>query len=411
MGLLLVVILGGGLFYWQSGGVLFEWMGFGEKIIEPGVPGGKIPEPKKPVSEKRVTQAGCEAAGGEWQQAWAMITGEGDLDMSWCDCPDGSEFYLEGEKCLGAVDQGDDEIEGKVSRKKSDIDPFEIKEGQVYLKEVLLEGVDPVSFEVLEEHYGKDKNGVYYFEGNYLYGSSYKSENFLFELIEEADVETFRVFEETEGLYARDKNHVYNLREVIEGADPATFEFLGSDLYGYQKDKNRVYSQGTVIEGVDPATFEYFPCPRADLRCNYFKDKDAVYFDSVLGINELTEYDPVTFMIYSEGMAYMRNKDKIYYEMGDWEEIVEADAATFEIIEVAECVGKSFDEYPMNLFTYCAFGSPFAKDKNYVYEDGEIVEGANPETFNLSVFLASRLEEEKVLEDRVALGLVLSKID
>lgn len=63
-----------------------------------------------------------------------------------------------------------------------------------------------------------------------------------------------------------------NIKYEVEHSDAATFETInvgGNGLWG--KDKNHVYHEATIIENADPASFE-------ELGHYYFKTKDSLYY-------------------------------------------------------------------------------------------------------------------------------------
>jgi hypothetical protein len=103
-------------------------------------------------------------------------------------------------------------------------------------REILVEGADAKTFEIIQLGYAKDAQHVFV-AGRLLPGS---------------DAATFAPIGER--YYAKDAGQVYYGANVLPGADPATFELVGSG--DYTKDAVQVYYGGGVITGADPATFE-----------------------------------------------------------------------------------------------------------------------------------------------------------
>ena len=115
---------------------------------------------------------------------------------------------------------------------------------------------------------------------------------------------------------------VYYLNNEIEGVDAESFEIYESSpslgwMEIFSHDDTNLYARGELIEGADWETFDSFP------------DTGWYYWD----------------------------KDWIYSQHG--ERFEASDVETFELV----------------------FGHHYAKDKNNVYVLGEIIAGADPETF------------------------------
>jgi hypothetical protein len=72
--------------------------------------------------------------------------------------------------------------------------------------------IDPLTFEQLDGWYAKDKNHVYYYRPT--------SGGMLCAIIEEADAETFKMLD-GQYLYAADSMHVYKETQILENIDPA----------------------------------------------------------------------------------------------------------------------------------------------------------------------------------------------
>ncbi|PCI24751.1 hypothetical protein COB57_03160 [Candidatus Peregrinibacteria bacterium] len=192
-----------------------------------------------------------------------------------------------------------------------------------------------------EEHYGKDKNRVYYID----YEPTGDAD-----IITDADPKTFYVFpgskecdypstfsiNEEEFLfssgYSKDKNQVYLRGNVIKNADPSSFEFI---TCVYTKDKNHVYVHGKVIEEAHPQTFQMTETGIAH-------DGESVF----LGTKKIKNTDPYTF----EHLEYNydRDKDSIFYNR---EILPIADRESFEITDINQ----------------------IAKDKNHVFHHGKVM--------------------------------------
>lgn len=123
-----------------------------------------------------------------------------------------------------------------------------------------------VTFPVINETYGKDKNTVWYgdtvvqgadsstFTAEDLYGHDATHAYYIGEIIPGADPSTY---EGLSGAYSKDAVRVYFATSTIVGADASSFQMISD--YEFAKDKNHVYSWGVIMPGVDPAT--YVPPP------------------------------------------------------------------------------------------------------------------------------------------------------
>jgi len=202
-------------------------------------------------------------------------------------------------------------------------------------------GVDPNTFAILGRGFIKDKDSVYFkwekLEGShgetfeFLWSGFARDKNFVYR--NNPEVEIFdgvdpATFEKIDDVYLKDKNAIYYRQEKIEGSDPATFEFLqgytGKDMgKAYAKDKSGVYYLGKKIEGADPITFEFLPNA-------WSKDKNAVYG---YGGKLIEGIDSTTFAFIGKGSQYIKDKNGVYYNNRNNSKKIEgADPETFEFL-------------------------------------------------------------------------------
>jgi hypothetical protein len=197
----------------------------------------------------------------------------------------------------------------------------------VYYDGNLVEGADAETFEVLNGYdIGKDKNGVYYRD----------------EIFMEADFDTL---EEVNSWYYKDKDHVYysfNTFQVIPGADPDTFKANEMDVFA--TDKNNVYRWGEILEGADPETYE-------SLSYNLSRDKNYLYYRT----ERIELADPKTFEWKTPNIA-LDYIESYREEYGN-------DPTTIEV---------DLSDYP-----------EIYRDKNNIYIADQVVEGADPDTFEI----------------------------
>ena len=137
----------------------------------------------------------------------------------------------------------------------------------VYFKEKLVKGADPATLEVKKYPLFYDKKDYYYMgtalgvantksfevvkwndddmwavDGRYAYYDSLKIEN--------VDIPTFKI--QTYNC-ATDRNHVYRYGKIMPLADPVTYVEDWNGLYS--RDKAHIWYSGTLLEDVDYETF------------------------------------------------------------------------------------------------------------------------------------------------------------
>jgi hypothetical protein len=149
---------------------------------------------------------------------------------------------------------------------------------------------------------GYREYGVFSRKGNdiYVYDGRFQTK----QKIENADAETF---EPLSCPYARDKHRVYFGNQIIEGADPATIKTFGDCSNGifYIYDDTAAFFEGKKIEGADAGTFQ--------IPDDYYaKDEKNVYFEgrTVVGA------DPKTIQVLVaeyRGVVYAKDSRAAYY--------------------------------------------------------------------------------------------------
>ena len=204
-----------------------------------------------------------------------------------------------------------------------------------------------------EDLFIKDKNGVY----KYSYGDTAQKLNG----IDPKTVEVFNKF------YLKDKNGVYYLDENkikilnLEGMDLKTLEVVDNS---YLKDKNSVYlvqeNKLKRLEKIDPNTFK-------NVGGNYVKDKNGVYkyYFTYITVNDKElkkepNFDAKTFEIVDPDGRYVKDKNNVYC---DGEIINGADPATFEMLKKGNI--------------------NYTKDKNNIYYWKTKIEGVDRDTFKI----------------------------
>lgn len=263
---------------------------------------------------------------------------------------------------------------------------YAVKGNYVYFKDTIAPGVDPKTFAVVSDYYGKDRQGIFYSTGERLtmadansftvlddteaYAIDSELVFFASSQIFEADAATFKVLGDQ---YAIDKNYVYSTNQVIIGADPSTFILVGN---GYAEDKNNVYYLGQSFTLSQRA-----PLP---IGFGYSANEDSIFYNGF----KVEAADRATFIPLSS--YYAKDKAHVYYQ---WEILPEADPITFEIIrgdnsswspQVARDSKNVYSEFtalPLNPKVVRILGDHFLVDTTKVYFTNTIVAGADPKTF------------------------------
>lgn len=288
-------------------------------------------------------------------------------------------------------------------------DSFFIKRGKIYYSPqgnwfelgYDLCDADVGTFEVMSTSIAKDKNAIFY-------GCNIQHQ---------IDYESFVI--DSKGV-PKDKKHVYEvdyshdslIPVAIDGLDIGTFEYIGearSSAYGWTKDKHHFYFKNKAVN-VHYATLKF-------LTEEFYYDRDSLYVsfgswktEAIKKINQaptkLNEKyilsDTALYFVHNESLSLKTNPlesmptdfrivsnnviafdDKVVYY---GHPITHVDAQSFVLVSDAE--RGSFMKY--------------YKDKNFVYLDTQIIEHANPETFQL-IELGYAKDDRHVFYDRTVL--------
>ncbi len=153
----------------------------------------------------------------------------------------------------------------------------------------------------------------------------------------------------------KDNRRVYWGPNIIKGADARTFELFSDDHF--YRDKKRVFYLGKEIIGADPATFIVFYVNRDLPQFSYYaKDKkNAYYIDSfrTLRIKQL----------YTRSINKFKGVDDQYATDNEY------------------VYGRGIKRENSAPRSLRELGHGYWKDKNNVYYDGKILEGADATSF------------------------------
>jgi len=274
-----------------------------------------------------------------------------------------------------------------------------------------LQNVDMASFRVLSDKWAKDKNVAYHGAERYT----------------SVDAPSFTV-SKTDSVSGteliKDKNHVYyidvNNRElltILEYADPNTFvciDFCNANRWA--KDKNHVFCNWKIFDA-DAATFEL-------INDSFAKDKDYLYAGYLEKIQKISVN---TNQLVKISSLYVRTETDVYYCNEKFASFSVSDTVGIQTVfgfKWLKADGRLFFEgepyYDTSIdvgsLEYMTDGylkdksrayfgymykdvltpirgadiesfkplgehSHYAKDKSRIYYEGEVVEGANPQTF------------------------------
>lgn len=235
-------------------------------------------------------------------------------------------------------------------------DDFSHDEKAVYwLNQYRILDVDPASFHTFFRHYAVDAQGVY-MSGYETNGSK----RVLYKL-DGADVGTF---EYLDGWYAKDRFRVFYKGEPIPGVDSRTFQTVSKEYSGYAKDAQWVYENGVKRDDRDATSFRTMG--NASYFNIYTADKNGVYLRAQyvgsdgIETRQVEGADPMTFSVI-QGF-YGRDAKHVFYGR----HLVDgADPESFEVLPPHR---SSFDNYD------------YATDSQAVYFTHTKVLGADPKT-------------------------------
>lgn len=245
------------------------------------------------------------------------------------------------------VNDVDEEIGVNVNKDVEDLgNGWRWEKGILYFHDLSTK-LDRDSFQILNDKYVKDKNGVYFC---YLNGCS----------LEDRDSETFVVLD---NFYQKDKNGIYRGSEKIIGADPESFNIISDVL---SRDNSHVFSGLKEIADADPFSFKV-------LNKNFSKDSRHVFFKEKIAIG----LDAETFTVLNDN--YAKDKAGVYYykDYQDYYVKFSANSGDFEVLSDGYTRNKTEVFYNgkkimvSDLASFSVVGGGYAKDDSHIYFKGE----------------------------------------
>ncbi|MEK7556297.1 MAG: DKNYY domain-containing protein [Patescibacteria group bacterium] len=200
------------------------------------------------------------------------------------------------------------------AKDKNNVYIYARKIWQDELKHTVIPGLNSISFLRIDDSY-------FFSDGKRVFGENGRE-------VEAANIDKFIILGNK---YAHDNARVWAVTETpfgkthveIKGADPHTFELLGN---GYARDKNSVYYGELRLDGLKNAYVE--------IRQDFILGDNAVYHKN----KRLMNADYKTFEILNK--TYVKDKNRVWFirnvEVMFWseiwiDEVLNADAATFEV--------------------------------------------------------------------------------
>jgi hypothetical protein len=227
--------------------------------------------------------------------------------------------------------------------------PFRNVDGTWHYNKTPISQADAKTFEVLADHYAKDRARVYHAD-TYRDGREYYMVRHD-RVIEIAGAKpaSFRYIARE---YARDAANVYFEGVRMAVADPASFELLDD---GFARDRTSGYCHQAVVAGSDGATF-------VGIDARYAKDARRVFHCAIesdggarrpyVNVVALPGAQPASFRALDSG--YAADANQVYYR----DRVLSRDAASIVVL-----------------------AADYAKTAVAVYYRGDVVRGADPATF------------------------------
>lgn len=170
---------------------------------------------------------------------------------------------------------------------------------------------------------------------------------------------------------------LYTVQErTLEGADAETFQVV-SDEFALARDAKSVYYMGRRIEKCGPDGLELLS---SSLPC-VFRDTQCVFYAGSL----LSEDAPNFELLEQSTSGYSRDSKAVYYSGG----VVEgADPQSFELLESgfardSNAVYRGVTALPFDRASFEILNEHFSRDANRVLYGDVPVPGADPETFKV----------------------------
>ncbi len=263
----------------------------------------------------------------------------------------------------------------------------------------IVEDADPYSFGVIDEQYAKDKTHIYAVNWP-LDGANpedYKTDNgYLFSngkvffqsfLIEDAD---FSTFEPTEYAKAKDRNNLYIRSWKILYANPETYKIFDEEI---RYDDNHIWDKnGHFLGKADGKSFSRI---QNSISNNIFKDNDYLYLNSMFSIEKKKiPADGRTIRLVEDNYFIDKNQviiGIVKYVNEDNDNPIPRDFAYIDHFKVIEGA---------DLASFTPIDQYFAKDKNHVYYNGEIIEKADSKSFRVISTDTKRSYDKNHIYDR-----------
>lgn len=210
---------------------------------------------------------------------------------------------------------------------------------------------DPLSFQVLNRDVGKDAVNIYAIDSSKI------------KLEPKKESTSFQIIDANNNI-SKDKDHIYHREIIVEGADIDSFQLLSNEI-GYAKDHAKIFWLDWRSNWVLDVDFQTFKVDAINPK--WAKDQDDIFYEG----KKVEGLDAKTFEVL--GQKYFKDISGIYFQTSQlaFQSLDGVDMESFSIID-------EVDPAKVDIFNW---GSDLSKDKHHVYYKGNIIEGADSETF------------------------------
>lgn len=222
---------------------------------------------------------------------------------------------------------------------------------------------------ISNQYYKQDGKVIYVLDGNFFQIGGTE--------IAGADPDTFAVIDKH---YAKDINNVYYNGKPVEGARPGSAKLVTSEFNkksadtGFVISNGEVFCYGEVIEGADVASFSY-------LHGSYSMDKDYLYHYIDTKIPRTAQ--PAAISKANE--RYIRHGEQVLY-LGT---VISNDAGNFDVIDDKYAKDTLHVYYDGDLVEgmvpegFMVISPYYRKDKNQAYYFNTPIPGSDPVSFKV----------------------------
>ncbi len=289
---------------------------------------------------------------------------------------------------------------------------FSVRDHKIWYHDQPVEGMDPKSFQVIDDYYAKDATQLIFYQTYRDSRSYYLTKKNEVHRMPEADPGSFVSLElgygrdKTKAYYqgvdfpvkdvtsltilnaqfAKDDKAAYIERDEIKGSQGSSFELVGSI---YAKDAKQVYYYQFSTSGKpDIQVISNSPQSFTVIDHPYARDERSIFYFG----EKLSVRNPESFKVLGSG--YSLDREQVYYEAALMKD---ADASSFSIFpenqnftgegayaKDAHSVYYRNHSIPsVDVGSFAILNEHYAKDRNHVYFQDKILKGCDVQTFEV----------------------------